>query len=48
MDIISFCGQIFAVAVLLSIAFSYDVDSNLEEPYQVEIFYLYCVMNSGS
>ena len=33
-DLIAFSVQLIAVAVLLSIAFSYDVDSNLEEPYQ--------------
>jgi hypothetical protein len=35
MEIISFCVQIVAVAVFISIAFSYDVKTSLEEPYQV-------------
>lgn len=37
----SFCAQIVAVAVLISIAFSYNVETTLEEPYQV-CFHVSC------
>jgi hypothetical protein len=34
-EVVSFSAQNIGVAVVISIAFSYDVDTDLELPYQV-------------